>query len=103
LPELEFKPPCARCLVAAGRLCRSCAETDRSILPQLAVNFGWLKLIGQVIVEQRKRQTQRASKPRVRPPSKARQRKAKKNQVRNAYARMQRSVQGEHLRNTKVA
>lgn len=60
-------------------------------------------MMGEVLIEQRKRQTIRAAKPRVRPPSKARQRKAKRNHQRNALERLNRGVHGEHLRNTKVA
>jgi hypothetical protein len=54
--------PCPHCIEAQG-LCRSC---ERGILPLLAVNLGWLRLMGESLVEQRARQTKRQSKPRPR-------------------------------------
>ncbi len=44
---------CERCVTSAGKLCPSCAVT---VLPQLAVNVGWLKLMGESLTEQVSRQ-----------------------------------------------
>lgn len=45
---------CEKCLRAEGRLCAFHAV---HVLPQLAVNLGWLRLMGEAMVEQVKRQT----------------------------------------------
>lgn len=107
MSDENLEPVCVRC-VHAGGLCRPCTIADqyqgkKAILPHLRINNGWLKLIGDVLVEQKKRQTEKAKTPRVRPPSKAQQKRAKKNQAKNAMSRMQRGLQGDHLRNTKAA
>ena len=44
---------CESCLASAGKLCDRCA---RGVLPQLAVNVGWLKLMGESLTEQVSRQ-----------------------------------------------
>lgn len=49
-----FEPDCASC-VRLGGLCGR-ENCRRQILPQLAQNRGWLKLIDEVHVEQTKRQ-----------------------------------------------
>lgn len=41
---MQERPACPKCLRDRG-LCRDCAQFDRSILPQIAQNRGWLKLI----------------------------------------------------------
>jgi hypothetical protein len=64
MPELGLTPSflastcdpnsdCPACLTATGRLCH---RHERDVLPQLAVNVGWLKLMGDPKVEQTKRQ-----------------------------------------------
>jgi hypothetical protein len=45
--------PCPQCLTAPGKLCARC---ERGVLPQLAVNVGWLKLMGESRTEQVSRQ-----------------------------------------------
>jgi hypothetical protein len=64
-------------------------------------------MMGEVLTEQKKRQSMRTGKPRTRVkptrPSKASQRKAKRNEQRNRLTRLNRAVAGEHLRVTKVA
>lgn len=44
---------CPDCYGRAG-LCFAC---QRAILPQLRVNVAWLKLIGEALVEQKRRQS----------------------------------------------
>lgn len=60
MTESPPESPCARCLEAQG-LCAAC---ERGILPLLAVNLGWLRLIGESLIEQRARQSKRPPKPR---------------------------------------
>lgn len=64
-------------------------------------------MMGEVLVEQKKRQSMKKGKPTTRPTpvrcSKAQQRRAKKNAKRNTLTRLERGVRGEHLRNQKVA
>lgn len=64
-------PECPHCLGRRG-LCRSC---QRQFLPQLAVNGGWLKLIGEAVAEQTARQTEQANKAAI---EKAKRRDARK-------------------------
>ena len=51
---------CTRCLSTRGLLCDRCAL---AVLPQLARNIGWLKLMGEAIVEQKGRQRKDAPAP----------------------------------------
>lgn len=53
LPPSRVDEDCPDCLSRTGRLCERCA---RGVLPQLAVNVGWLKLMGNATVEQVKLQ-----------------------------------------------
>lgn len=53
---------CPHCLSAAGRLCHRCAT---SVLPQLAVNVGWLKLMGESRTEQVSRQRKITKSPTI--------------------------------------
>lgn len=45
---------CSACLASVGRLCH---RHERGVLPQLAVNVGWLRLMGEALVEQQARQS----------------------------------------------
>lgn len=99
--ELDPKPPCANCIRARG-LCRKCASLDRSLLPQLAVNVGWLRMMGEALVEQKKRQSlkpdPKAERIRLRKERKAKARKDREpeHRARNRFAR---SMRGErHVR-----
>jgi hypothetical protein len=47
---------CSACVTTRGL----CARHESHVLPQLARNIGWLKLMGEAIVEQTRRQTSRA-------------------------------------------
>lgn len=53
MPEDSLE--CPDCLGRSG-LCRSC---QRRVLPQLAVNLGWLRLMGDALIEQKTRQNRR--------------------------------------------
>lgn len=46
---------CADCLATFGKLCDRCKPT---VLPQLARNIGWLKLMGEAHAEQTRLQEQ---------------------------------------------
>lgn len=48
---------CPKCLARPSGLCER-EECRKAVLPQLAQNVGWLKLMGNAIVEQTKRQKQ---------------------------------------------
>ena len=51
IENLNSEPPCAKCISARG-VCRSCLD---HLLPKLAQPF-WYRLVGTVMVEQKKRQ-----------------------------------------------
>lgn len=53
MTESSDESPCPHCIAAQGL----CAAHERGILPLLAVNLGWLRLIGESHVEQRRRQS----------------------------------------------
>ena len=61
LTDATYDLECPDCLQRSG-LCRSC---QRLILPQLAINRGWLKLIGNAEVEQTNRQEEYANRAAV--------------------------------------
>lgn len=55
LPSYPDGELCPACLTAVGGLCGR-DDCRRQVLPQLAINGGWLKLIGDARIEQSKRQ-----------------------------------------------
>ena len=65
---------CPDCLERSG-LCRSC---QRVILPQLAVNVGWLKLMGNAEVEQTSRQAEYENRAAVEKAKRRTERKARR-------------------------
>lgn len=70
----EDYPECPDCLGRTG-LCLSC---QRKILPQLAINIGWLKLMGDAHIEQTKRQSRRLDSSQRAAVAKAERRKVRK-------------------------
>jgi hypothetical protein len=54
----SHEPACPRCAERPSGLCER-EECRRAVLPQLAKNIGWLKLMGEVRTEQTKRQKQK--------------------------------------------
>lgn len=51
MPPVGFAAEiCAECLMTVGKLCDRCKP---SILPQLAKNLGWLRLMGNAAIEQK--------------------------------------------------
>jgi hypothetical protein len=60
---------CAHCLTAKG-LCERCHV---GVLPLLAINLGWLRMMGETVIEQKRRQ----SKPSM-AAEKAKRREARK-------------------------
>lgn len=63
---------CADCLSTTGKLCSRCAP---SVLPQLARNIGWLKLMGEAHAEQTRLQDEDADRAAI---EKAKRRAARK-------------------------
>lgn len=51
----DLNAPCPSCVIAQGLCGRD--DCRRQVLPQPAKNGGWLKLMGEARIEQRKRQT----------------------------------------------
>jgi hypothetical protein len=73
MPELSLDE-CPDCSGRSG-LCRSC---QRRILPQLAVNLGWLRLMGEALIEQTTRQNRRLDSSHRAALAKVERRKARK-------------------------